>query len=212
MLAHFGLRVLRRARRPGIAALLSLLRIRPETLSEDDVGFMLAPRINAASRMERPETAAQLLATKDSEEAAALARELNRINDERKGVVAATVKEINHRIKGSDILASPVLVMGNPKWRPGVLGLVANNLMEAHGKPVFLWGREGGEIIKGSCRSDGTVSVVDLMAGAGTWGWCSARLRGQGPPGKGIGRGGWRNRQAGRVGRCFARAPRPPAP
>jgi single-stranded-DNA-specific exonuclease len=57
-------------------------------------------------------------------------------------------------------------VMGNPKWRPGILGLVANKLMEAHDKPVFLWGREGGDVLRGSCRSN-TVSVVELMAAAG---------------------------------------------
>ncbi|HVV14824.1 MAG TPA: single-stranded-DNA-specific exonuclease RecJ [Candidatus Paceibacterota bacterium] len=166
MLAHFGLRVLRRDRRPGLSALLKLLRIKPSTLTEDDIGFMVSPRINAASRMDKPDTAARLLATSNAVEASDIAFELNRINDERKGVVAAIVKEANKRME--DMPADgPVIVMGNPKWRPGVLGLVANSLMEAQGKPAFLWGREGGETIKGSCRSDGSVSVVDLMAAAG---------------------------------------------
>lgn len=166
MLAHFGLRVMRRDRRPGLSALLKMLRIKPAQLTEDDIGFMISPRINAASRMDKPSTAARLLATDNAQEAADIAAELNHINDERKGVVAAIVKEANKRISESPV-AGPVIVMGNPKWRPGVLGLVANKLMEDHNKPVFLWGREGGEIIKGSCRSDGIVSVVELMAGAG---------------------------------------------
>jgi single-stranded-DNA-specific exonuclease len=63
-------------------------------------------------------------------------------------------------------VSSGVIVMGNPKWRPGILGLVANKLAEAHGKPVFLWGREGGEAIRGSSRAGDGVSVVDMMAGA----------------------------------------------
>jgi single-stranded-DNA-specific exonuclease len=166
-LAHFGLRVMRRDRRPGISALLKMLRIKPASLTEDDIGFMISPRINAASRMDRPDTAAKLLATQDIGEAADIAQELNRINDERKGVVASIVKEANKRMHDSPT-PGPVIVMGNPKWRPGVLGLVANSLMEAHRKPVFLWGREGGDTIKGSCRSDGAVSVVDLMAAAGS--------------------------------------------
>ncbi len=166
MLASFGLRVMRRDRRPGLSALLKMLRIKPATLTEDDIGFMISPRINAASRMDKPDTAARLLATSDTVEAGEIAEELNRINDERKGVVAAIVKEANKRMLESPI-DGPVIVMGNPKWRPGVLGLVANKLMEDYNKPVFLWGREGGEIIKGSCRSDRSVSVVDLMAGAG---------------------------------------------
>jgi len=166
MLAHYGLLVMRKARRPGLSALLKLLRITPRTLTEDDIGFMVAPRINAASRMDNPEIAARLLGATDPGEASALARELNHINDERKGVVAATVKEINHRIKESThLIESPVIVMGNPKWRPGVLGLVANKLVETYHKPVFLWGREGGEVLRGSVRSP-DINIVDLMTQA----------------------------------------------
>ena len=165
MLAKFGLTVMQRNRRPGLAALLKVLKIRPSTLTEDDIGFMISPRITAASRMDSPDIAANLLAAVEEEEAVGLARQLNHINDERKGLVAATVKEANHRLKemGTE---PPVIVMGSPKWRPGILGLVANKLAEAHGKPVFVWGREGGEMIRGSVRSGDEVSVVDIMAGA----------------------------------------------
>jgi single-stranded-DNA-specific exonuclease len=168
MLARFGLLVMRKNRRPGIAQLLSILRIKPSMLTEDDVGFMITPRINAASRMDSPDLAAKLLATKDWGEAFVLAQKLNTINDERKGLVASIVKEVNKRIAQNEHDAeSPVIVMGSPNWRPGVLGLVANSLMQASGKPVFIWGREGGELLRGSCRSNGMVSVVDIMQGAG---------------------------------------------
>jgi single-stranded-DNA-specific exonuclease len=166
MLAQFGLRVMRRGRRPGLAALLKLLRIQPRTLTEDDIGFMISPRINAASRMDSPEAAARLLATEDAEEAAALAYGLNKINDERKALVANTVKEANKRLAMGG-LESPVIVIGSPSWRPGILGLVANSLVEAHHKPAFVWGREGGELLRGSCRSDGVVNIVELMHAAG---------------------------------------------
>ena len=165
MLARNGLLVMRRGRRPGLAALLKLLRISTQTLTEDDITFMISPRINAASRMDSPQVAASLLAATGAEEGAALAAQLNKINDERKGLVAATVREVNKRVAGMDLTASPIIVMGNPNWRPGILGLVANKLVEVHGKTVFLWGREGGDIIRGSCRSDGTVNIVELMAG-----------------------------------------------
>lgn len=173
MLAQFGLRVMRRGRRPGLAALLKLLRIQPRTLTEDDIGFMVSPRINAASRMDSPEAAAKLLATQDAEEASALAFALNKINDERKALVATTVKEVNKRMSlgGHD---APVIVMGSPSWRPGILGLVANSLVEAHHKPVFLWGRDYGGLpreseglLRGSCRSEGVTNVVELMHAAG---------------------------------------------
>ncbi len=164
MIASFGLRVMRKMRRPGLASLLKLLRIKPETLTEDDIGFMVSPRINAASRMGTPRTAARLLAEQNSAEALLLAKELQALNDERKGLVASTVKEANKRLaRGTP---SPIIVMGSPSWRPGILGLVANSIAEAHQKPVFLWGKEGGETIKGSCRSGGGINIVELMASA----------------------------------------------
>ncbi len=164
MLAHFGLVVMRRARRPGLAALLKLLKMKPTTITEDDVGFMISPRINAASRMGDPMVAARLLAAGEDDNPAILAEELQALNDERKGVVAATVKEANKRL--SEMTPSPLIVLGSPNWRPGILGLVASALVEAHGKPVFLWGREGGDTLKGSCRSDGAVNIVECMRGA----------------------------------------------
>lgn len=167
MLAHFGLKVLRRARRPGLAALLQILRIKPASITEDDIGFMIGPRINAASRMDNPAIAAQMLAAKESGEGAELAHQLNKINDERKTLVAGIVKEANKKLKSGELTESPLIVMGSPSWRPGVLGLVASKLVETHHKTVFLWGREGGEVLRGSCRSDGNVNVVELMQGAG---------------------------------------------
>lgn len=166
MLARNGLLVMRRGRRPGIAALLKLLRISPMTLAEDDITFMISPRINAASRMDSPQVAASLLAATDPEEAKVLATELNRINDARKGLVASTVKEVNKRIGEMNLHASPLIVMGNPNWRPGILGLVASKLVEVHGKTVFLWGREGGDVIRGSCRAAPGVNIVEVMAAA----------------------------------------------
>ncbi len=166
MLAHSGLRVMRRNRRPGLTSLLKLLRISAGSLTEDDVTFMVSPRINAASRMDNPHIAARMLSAKTEAEGAELAAQLNHINDERKGLVAATVKEVNKRMEEKGMIESPVIVMGNPNWRPGILGLVANSLVEAHGKPVFLWGREGGEELRGSCRSVAGVNIVELMSGA----------------------------------------------
>lgn len=166
MLAQSGLLVMKRGRRLGLSALLKLLRISSSALTEDDVTFMVSPRINAASRMDRPQVASELLAAKDEVAAAELAATLNRINDERKGLVAATVKEANKRLGEIELPEAPLIVMGSPKWRPGILGLVANKLVEAHGKTVFLWGREGGDDIRGSARSAG-VNIVELMRAAG---------------------------------------------
>ncbi|OGG41089.1 single-stranded-DNA-specific exonuclease RecJ [Candidatus Kaiserbacteria bacterium GWA2_50_9] len=162
--AHFGLRVLRKSPRVGLGQLLRELRINRSDITEDDIGFMVSPRINAASRMGVPMDAFRLFATEDAAEAGALARHLNKINDERKGKVAALVKEVRKIVAERHEERAPhVIVAGSPLWRPSLLGLAANALVEDYQKPVFLWGREGNDTLKGSCRSDGSVDLSLLM-------------------------------------------------
>jgi single-stranded-DNA-specific exonuclease len=161
-LAHFGLVVLRKSRRLGLQALLKKARADQRHLTEDDIGFTIAPRVNAASRMGHARDAFRLLASTEPAEAGALADELDRINTERKTVVATMKREIKRRLEK---MGEPkeVIVLGNPEWKPSLLGLVAGGLAEEYARPVFLWGREEGLIIKGSCRSDGVVSVHEVM-------------------------------------------------
>ncbi len=162
--AHFGLKVLRKSSRRGLNELLMMLRINRNELTEDDVGFSISPRINAASRMGVPMDAFRLFATSDDAEAATLARHLDRINNERKGKVASLVKEVRNIVARRHQDRVPIVVVaGNPHWRPALLGLVANSLMEDYQKPVFVWGKDGGDTLKGSCRSDGSVDVTVLM-------------------------------------------------
>lgn len=160
-IAHFGLLVLRKSPRPGLQKLLTKMNIEQKYLTEDDVGYMLAPRLNAASRMSSPRLAYEILSTLDDLRAGALADELSKINDERKNIVTGIMREVNKNFEKRE--AGEVLVIGNPSWRVGVLGLVAGKICDAHKKPVFVWGKDENEVIKGSCRSDGTISVVELM-------------------------------------------------
>lgn len=162
ILAKYGLMVLRKSRRPGLQQLLRKNRLPQQHLTEDDVGFTIGPRINAASRMDAPEHAFTLLTTRDEGEAGAYVERLEHLNNERKGVVATMTKEIHGRMKELTDIPS-VIVMGNPLWRPALVGLAANKLAEDHSRPVFLWGRDGNGVIKGSCRAGGGVSVVRLM-------------------------------------------------
>ncbi len=164
--AYFGLKVLRKSPRLGLQKLCRKIRINQQYITEDDIGFMIAPRINAASRMDEPMEAFHLLATLDEAEADVRAKHLNKINDQRKGVVASMAREIKKRILEREVL-NKVIVVGDPRWKPSLLGLAANSLVEEYKRPVFLWGREGDDRIKGSCRSDGSVDLVKLMKGVG---------------------------------------------
>lgn len=160
-LAAYGLLVLRKSPRPGIRTLLSKLRIRQRFLTEDDVVFMITPRINAASRMDEPEAAFRLLSTKDDIEAQTLADHLDSLNNERKGAVAQMSKEVHAKV--GEVHESAVLVVGNTHWRPGLLGLAATRAVEVYGKPAFVWGRGDAAVIKGSVRGDKQTNVMLLM-------------------------------------------------
>jgi len=161
-LAYYGLQVLRKSRRPGLQQLVTKQRASMRHLTEDDIGFTIGPRINAASRMDTPEDAFLMLSCSDHEAATEYVDHLEHLNNERRGIVASMTKEINKHLSVQEVMPQ-VLVFGNPSWRPSLVGLVANKLAEEYKRPAFLWGRDGNGIIKGSCRSDGFVSVVNLM-------------------------------------------------
>ncbi len=164
--AYYGLSVLRKSPRKGLMRLLDKLKVNQRYLTEEDIGFTIGPRINAASRMGVPMDAFRLLATQDDDEAEKFAIHLDHINNERKGTVAALVKEVKKRVhERYGETTEKVIVIGNPEWKPSLLGLAANNVAEEFGVPVFLWGRDGDNIIKGSCRAAGSVHLLDLMQG-----------------------------------------------
>ncbi len=164
-LAYFGLKVLRKSRRLGLKKLFAKMDMNQANIVEDDVGFMIGPRINAASRMGTPMDAFRLLASTDEKEAEELAEHLAHLNDTRKGLVASMVKDakkhIDTRILSDEL--RDIIVIGNPSWKPGLAGLVASNIVETYSRTTFVWGRTDDGRIKGSCRSDGTVNVVELM-------------------------------------------------
>lgn len=161
-LAYYGLQVLRKSRRLGIQQLLTKQKASMAHLTEDDIGFTIAPRINAASRMDTPEHAFLMLSTTDEGEAGAYVQHLETLNNERKGIVASMTKEVKKRLANMEEIPQ-VICMGNPDWRPSLVGLVANKLAQEYNRPAFLWGKDGNGVIKGSCRSNGQTSVIVLM-------------------------------------------------
>lgn len=162
VLAYYGLKVLRKSKRPGITSLLNTARVKPEGLTEDDIAFTIAPRLNAASRMDTPELAFTLLSTLNSDEAHKTAQILQGLNTHRKESVGSIMKQVHKDIQSSEL--PEVIVIGNPLWSPGVLGLIASKVLDTYARPVFVWGKaEEVNQLKGSCRSDGSVNVVDMM-------------------------------------------------
>jgi single-stranded-DNA-specific exonuclease len=164
-LAHFGLKVLQKTKRPGLNHIFYTQKIEKEKLIEDDIAFTIAPRINAASRMGDPIQAHAMLFEKNPDTAIEYAGALEQLNTERKQGVKDIVDTISF---DHDVYKEDVVVVGEPAWGPGVLGLIAQKIIDETGKPVFVWGQgDDKEHAKGSCRSKGDVSVVDLMAHVG---------------------------------------------
>jgi len=161
LFAYYGMMVLKKNKRPGVQALLSSLAIHPQYLGEEDITFSIAPRINAASRMAEPKRAFELLSSKDPVVIGDRVALLTGLNDKRKTLVAGYIKKAKAMLKQRQ--SESIIVIGDITWQAGVLGLVAGKLAEEYKKPVFVWGGEEGDILRGSCRSDGSVDLVALM-------------------------------------------------
>ncbi len=164
VLASYGLKVLQKTRRPGLAQLFHKMKTDMAHLVEDDVTFMLTPRLNAASRLDTPQAAFDLLSETDVVKAGVLADHLTKINDSRKTMVATIMRDVHKRLEEREL--RDVIVIGSPEWRPGVLGLVASKIVETYERPTFVWGGDNEGNFKGSCRTEGKVNVVELMTKA----------------------------------------------
>jgi len=162
-LVRRGLAEIRRAKRPGIRALLEASKCDPERLDEGDLGFRLAPRINAAGRLYRADAGVELFLTEDEDRAAAIAEELSRANSERR----ATEREVDAAAEAArrelpdELRESRGLVLAGQDWHPGVVGIVASRLVERHHRPVVVISLDEAGEGRGSGRS---IPGFDLLA------------------------------------------------
>ena len=173
-LVRQGLELLGCTGRPGLRALL-----REAGLEEGGsptavtVSYGLAPRINAAGRMEQAMVALELLLTRDNRRGVELARELCRLNRERQAIELDIFEQCVRRLEEDPALASPAIVLAGEGWHQGVVGIVASRLAEKYACPAFMISLENGHG-KGSCRSFGAFSLfgalercADLLEGYG---------------------------------------------
>jgi len=162
VLATYGLLVMRKSPRIGLQKLCRGMRVEQRALTEDDVGFMIAPRVNAASRMGDAKDAFHLFTTNDESGADELAKKLERANRQRKAEAGAITRAVHSRLRERGEIRT-IIALGDPLWRPALLGLVAGTIADEYERPVFLWGREGDLSMKGSVRSGGTTHTLELM-------------------------------------------------
>jgi len=158
--AKYGLFVIKKSSRLGLVKLLQKIRINQKEVDEDDIGFMIAPRINAASRVADPQIAFDLFSADNRILAGDLADKLDKLNNKRKTLVATAVREAKKKIKKRGL--KDVLVVGSSDWNLGISGLIASSLKDFYKKPCFVWGIDEKGDYCGSCRSE-TVNLVELM-------------------------------------------------
>ena len=162
-LVRRGLAEIRRAQRVGIRALLAASKCDPDQLDEGDLGFRLAPRINAAGRLYRADAGVELFLTEDEDRAAAIAEELSRANSERRATEREvdTAAEAARRELTDELREARGLVLAGQDWHPGVVGIVASRLVERHHRPVVVISLDEAGEGRGSGRS---IPGFDLLA------------------------------------------------
>ena len=153
-LVKAGLKLLQQTDRPGISALLEEVGLEGKPITAENVSYAIAPRINAAGRMDNAVTALQLVLCEDEERAEELAHKLNEINVARQETEQEIVKAAQQQLDAEPaILEDRVILIWGRDWHPGVIGIVASRLVEKTGRPVIVVSVDEHGEGKGSGRS-----------------------------------------------------------
>ncbi len=164
-LVQCGLQILRGQTRPGLQAILSLADVNPDRLSEEHIGFVLAPRLNAIGRLADANPMVELLTTSDLELAQPLALELEALNSRRKRLCDDVFRAAQSQIeRNPSLLDPPFLLLDHPTWPAGVIGIVASRLAELYARPVALIATPPGQPGRASARSVEGVNITAALA------------------------------------------------
>ena len=158
IMVQYGLEVLRNTQRLGLQELFEIAGISSSDLTEETIGFQLAPRLNALGRLDDPNPAIDLLTGFDDEEVRVIALMIQNKNEERKEIVQAIYEEAKSLVDPN----KSVQVLAKEGWNPGVLGIVAGRLLEELGQTVIVLNIEDGRA-KGSARSIEAVDIFEAL-------------------------------------------------
>jgi single-stranded-DNA-specific exonuclease len=163
IIVKHGLSGLRDPRNPGLRALLKIAGFADRTPDAGEVGFRIAPAINASGRMDSAGQAVRMFLTADPEEANEIARELFALNQDRQAAERAIVKEILDRCLETPVTdGDAALVLWGSGWHRGVVGIVASRVVERFHRPAIILGVENG-VAQGSGRSIEAFHLLDAL-------------------------------------------------
>lgn len=159
----WGLEVLKKQRRTGLRALMSVANVDIDNISARTLGFGLGPRMNASGRLETAEYSLQMLTATNGLEALAASEKLEEFNRQRRTIQDEIFEQA--KMQAEKFKDDPVLVVSASGWNHGVIGIVASKLVEKYGKPTFIIA-ERVEEATGSARSFGDFSAADAVRAA----------------------------------------------
>ncbi|MBB1095316.1 single-stranded-DNA-specific exonuclease RecJ [Limosilactobacillus sp. BG-MG3-A] len=165
-LISYGIQQLRQGLRPGLAALMKLADIKANNLTDQDIGFGIAPRLNALGRIADANDGVKLLTSLDDNESQELAKEVDQANKERRNLVTDIMKEAEKQANSSDNRQKKTLLIVGNGWHQGVLGIVASRIMNETGKPTIVASTDQNNpnLIKGSGRSVDSFNLFNALA------------------------------------------------
>ena len=161
VMVRYGLKLLNDPQRPGIRAMIRAARLEGKSLTAGRIGFVLAPRLNAAGRLQSALRGVELMLATTDQEANPIARELEELNARRQEIDRATLDRARTMVLQMDLPSTYGIVLAEQGWHPGVVGIVASRIVEEFGRPAVLIALDGDEG-KGSGRS---ISAFDLHGG-----------------------------------------------
>ncbi|MBI5951707.1 MAG: single-stranded-DNA-specific exonuclease RecJ [Chloroflexi bacterium] len=164
-LAQKGIRALRETKRLGLKVIAELSGTSLETLTEETIGFTFAPRLNALGRLGDANPAVELLLTQDPARARILAAQIEGLNAQRRMLTSQVYEAAEAQLRANPgLLTEPAIVLSHRDWPGGVVGIVANKLVERYHKPAILLNESEDGILRGSARSIEGLHITDAIA------------------------------------------------
>ena len=164
-LAQKGIQRLRETGRLGLRVIAELSNTLLETLTEETIGFTFAPRLNALGRLGDANPAVELLLTSDPARARVLATQIEGLNAQRRLLTSQVYEAAEAQLRENpSLLDEPALVLSHPNWPGGVVGIVANKLVERYHKPALLLTESDDGILRGSARSVEGLHITEAIS------------------------------------------------
>lgn len=164
-LAKQGIEQLRNTNRIGLRVMAELAGASFDSLTEETIGFTFAPRLNALGRLGDANPAVELLITHDPARARVLATQIEGLNAQRRLLTKQVIDAAEAQLRENpDLLAEPAIVLSHPNWPGGVVGIVANKLVDRYHKPAILFNESEDGILRGSARSIEGLHITEAIA------------------------------------------------